>query len=439
MDIVLLIKKISAEVLPIPLVLILVCSIIITFKTRFVQIRMLPRMFRLLGKSLFGKKTAEGKGDSIQSHKALFTAMSTTLGIGNIVGPAIAIRLGGPGAMLGFLIAIFFGAATTFAEVTFSMNYRKQFSDGTFAGGPMQYLKDEISPYLASIYAYAGALLLVVWSSNQSNTLADILETYSISKYLTGLVISGLVTFYLIGGIKKIGNIASKIVPFMFCLYCSASLWVILCNFSRIPAVFQLMFQSAFSIQGLTGAAVGLTVQRMLRWGLARGIQASESGLGTATIPHSKSKTKVAVEQGILSMVSIYSVGFISLLSGLVILLTGTWQDASVGLGINMLAKSFSMYFPQTALILAVTSFLFAYGTILGNAFNGSQCYLYATKNRWINYYYVLIAIVVFCGCIIDVELIWTITDFFIIIPAFANLIGLLILVFRKSELLKVK
>lgn len=438
MEFVALIKKLSAEVLPIPFVLILISSIVITFKTRFIQIRMLPRMFRLLGGSLFGKRHREGKG-KIQSHKALFTAMSTTLGIGNIVGPVIAIRLGGPGALLGFLVATFFGAASTFAEVTFAMNYRKKLPDGTVAGGPMQYLKAEISPYLANIYAYAGALLLVVWSSNQSNTLADILETYSISKYLTGIVISGLVTFYLIGGIKKIGNLASKIVPFMFCMFCGASFWVILCNLSKIPAAIQLIVTSAFSIEGVTGATIGLSVQQMLRWGLAKGVQASESGLGTATIPHSKSTTKVALEQGILSMFSVYSVAFISSMTGLVVILTGTWQDGTIGLGINMLAKSFSMYFPQTAIILALTAFLFAFGTILGNAFNGSQCFLYATRNRFINYYYVMIAIVVFFGAIMDVELIWTISDFFIIPVAFCNLIGLLTLVFRRFDLIRVK
>ncbi len=431
-------REISEQVLAIPFVLILLSSIFITLKTRFIQLRMLPRMGKLFWDSIFGKhKTKDTQ--AIQSHKALFTAMSTTIGIGNIVGPVIAIKLGGPGALLLFLIAAFFGAATTFAEVTFALNYRKKLPDGSFMGGPMQYLKQELSPFFANIYAYAGAILLVVWTSNQSNTLADVLSSFHISKYITAVIMTIIVTFYLSGGIKRIGNLASKIVPFMFILYCSASLWILLVNAHKLPGVFKLMIDSVFSISAVTGATVGISLQRVLRWGLAKGTQITEAGVGTATIPHSQSSTTHAINQGILSMISVYSVGFICLLSGLVTLVTNTWQDPSINLGINMITRSFSMYFQSSAIILAGCAWLFALGTILGNAYNGSQCYLYITKNRWINTYYFLIAVAVFWGAILDVEFIWTITDFFIIPVALPNLIGLTILTIRRGNLLKIK
>jgi len=425
----------SDLVLPIPLFFILFASIVLTFKTKFIQIRMIPRMIKLLVNSIF-RRTEEAKG-SIQAHKALFTAMSTTIGIGNIVGPAMAVRLGGPGALLIFLLVMFFGAATVFSEVTFAMHFRKHHADGFISGGPMQYLKAAISPWLASIYAFFGAILLVVWSSNQSNTLADILVTHNIPHYITGCGITLLVIVYLVAGIKNIGDLSAKLVPFMFVLYCLVSLWVVVANITKLPSVFSLMFNSLFSVNSVMGAGVGIGIQRMLRWGFAKGIQASEAGTGTQTIPHSKSSSTDAIEQGVLSMVSIYSVGFICLLSGLVTLLTGTWNDPSVPVGINQIAQGFAMYFPSSSIILACCSFMFAFGTILGNAFNGSQCYLYLTKNKWIYFYYVLVGAVVFLGSISDVEFIWTVTDFFIIPVALSNLIGILYLAFTRSDLLE--
>ncbi len=432
-----MLKELSEKVLFLPLIILFFTSVFLTFKTKFIQVRMFPRMMYLFFKSIFSSKQKAGE-HSIQSHKALFTAMSTTLGIGNIIGPVIAIKLGGPGAFLWFLVVIIFGAATTFTEVTYAVAYRHKRKDGTIAGGPMEYLSQEISPKLATWYSYFGAVLLVAWCSNQSNTLSDILQTYSISKYVTGGVLAALVIFCLLGGIKRIANLSSKMVPLMFVLYCGASFWVILCNISKLPAVIQFIFSSALNMQAVSGAVVGVTVQKTLRWAIAKGIQVTESGIGTATIPHSKSATKNPTEQGVLAMVSIYSVLFVCTLSGLVTLLTGTWQDPSLGIGINVLAKAFSMYFPQTAVILALTAFLFAFGTILGNAYNGGQCFLFVTNNKYINGYNIAVAIVVFFGAVMDAELVWSITDFFIIPVAFINLIGVLYLAFKRPELLKI-
>lgn len=426
---------VSVHILTIPLLFILVTSIYFTFKTRFIQFRMLPRMIKLLIASMFGRN--KGNSDTIPAHKALFTAMSTTLGIGNITGPVVAIRLGGPGALLIMLIIMLFGAATIFAEVTFAMDYRRQDDDGFIAGGPMQYLKAACGVWLARIYAFFAAMLLVVWSSNQSNTLADILQVHHISPYVTGIIISGLVTFYLVSGIKKIGDLSSKLVPMMFFLYCFVSLWIVFANFSQLPEIFKLMFDSMFSATAAGGAAAGFGIQKMLRWGLAKGTQAAEAGIGSQAIPHSKSMSKQSLDQGILSMFSVYSVAFICLLSGLTTLLTGTWNNPHVGLGINQIAEGFAGYIPSSSIILAACAFMFAFGTILGNAFNGSQCYLYLTKKRWVNVYFLIIAVVVFWGAVAPVALVWTISDFFIIPVALSNIIGLLWLSFKRPELLK--
>lgn len=430
MEIATQIKEFSEKILTIPYIIVLISSIIITIKTKFIQIRMFPRMLLL-----FVTRTKQSKKKdelTIKSRHALFTAISTSIGIGNIVGPIVAIKLGGPGAFLGFIIAVFFGAATIFAEVSLALTYRRPLKNGGFAGGPMQYIKKAFSPAFAKIYGLGVALMLLGWSTTQANTLADILKTYNIPDYATGIFLAILTLIYLIGGIKKIGELSSKIVPLMFILFCTISLWIIFINIEKLPAIFSLMFKEVFSAKALSGAGIGL----LLRWGIAKGTQASEAGVGTATIPHSMSKTKDPIEQGILAMLSTYSVGFICILSGLVVLLTGTWKS-NIPMGINMLAKSFSMYTPHLIanIVLILCTFLFALGSIIGNSYNGSQGFLYVTKNRFVNWYYISMGIIIFLGSIFSVELIWSIIDFFVIPVALINILTVVYLLFKRKDI----
>jgi alanine or glycine:cation symporter, AGCS family len=420
-------------VLVAPLVCLLLASIVLTFKTRFIQFRALPLMVRMLVRSMRNEKSND-QSHAIAPHKALFAAMSTTIGIGNIVGPAIAVRLGGPGALLGFLLAVIFGAATTFVEVVLAMRYRTKLADGSFAGGPMQYLQAAFGKWAALLYAAFGSILLVVWSSNQSNTLADILFQQGISKYLTAAIVTVLVLVYLVAGIKHIGNLASKVVPFMFFIYCGACLWVIFANIAVLPSVLKLIFTSAFYPQAIGGATVGYSVHLLLRWGLAKGIQASEAGVGTSSLPHAQSNHQNSFEQGVLAMASIYSVAMVCTLSGLVTLLTGSWLDSSIPLGMSLIAVPFTKYFSLGSVVLVVSSFLFAFGTILGNAYNGSRCFLFLTKNRWLLMYNVAVGLAVFWGSIFDVELVWSVTDYFVIPVALVNIAGVLYLTFRREK-----
>ena len=172
---------------------------------------------------------------------------------------------------------------------------------------------------------------------------------------------------------------------------------------------------------------------------MAKGFFANEAGLGFPTIPHSMSKSKVPINQGILSMLSVYSNGFLCILSGLTVLITDTWLDPNLGIGINVLAQSFKLYFNSIGIIILMfSSTLFAFGTIVGNSYNGSQCYLYATKNQGLKFYYIFIAIIIFIGSISEVETLAKITDFFLIPLAIPNILGILLLAFKKSELLKI-
>ncbi len=430
MDFVLYVKELSDKILTIPYMIVLLGSIIITFKTRFVQIRMFPKMLRLF----FQKPDKKENGDeqTIKSRHALFTAISTSIGIANIVGPIISITLGGPGALLWFIVAVFFSAATIFAEVSLAVEYRTPLKDGGYAGGPMQYLKKAFHPALGKFYGLAVAMLLLAWSTNQANTLADILHKHSVPTYATGLFLAILTLIYLIGGIKKIGELSSKIVPLMFVMFCTMSLWIIFSNASKLPEIISLIFKSAFTAKALSGASIGL----LLRWAIAKGTQASEGGVGTATIPHSMAKVKIPTDQGILAMLSTYSVGFVCILSGLVVLITGTYQG-NIPMGIRMLAESFSMHIPYHigSIVLIICTFLFALGSIIGNSYNGSQGFLHVTKNRFVNWYYLAMGVTIFFGSIFSVKFVWSVVDFFVIPVALLNITAVVILLFKRKDL----
>lgn len=437
-----ILKAISNQLLFVSCIIILVASLILTFKTRFVQFRMLPQMCASLFQLLKRRKNQQEGQSTIQAHKALFTAMSTTIGISTIVSPVIAIKLGGPGAIFGFLIATIFGCAVNFTEVTFALHYRKKASNGTILGGPMQYLHDEIRPFLAKWYAFFCLLLMVAWSSAQANQLADILSSpllgsFHVSNYLTGIFLAIFVTCILIGGIKRIANFSEKLVPIMFFLYVGAGLWIVGCNLDKIPEIIQMVMKSALSPQSFaSGAAVG-GLASALRWGLFKGLQSNEAGIGTQTIPHSMAETDSPQQQGILSMTATYSAGFICILSSLITLMTGSWLDENLKLGIGMVADSFQSYFSFVGIIIVVISaFLFAFGTILGNSFNGSQCFNYLTNNRFVNYYYILTALVIFIGTISEVTLVWTVIDFFLIPVVIPHIISIVIIAYKRSDLL---
>ena len=343
--------------------IVLGAGVLLTFKTRFVQVRKLPHMLRLFF-SMMLKRHGKNEGEAtVRAHRALFTAMSTTIGISTIVSPVIAIRLGGPGALLGFVIATLLGAAVNFTEVTFALSYRKHHPEKGIAGGPMQYLQAEVHPFLAKWYAFFGAILLLGWSAAQANQLGAMLTTFSIPSWMTGLFLACSVTAILIGGVRRVSSFSAKLVPAMFLLYVGGALWIICANIHMLPSLMRMVLDSALAPQSFaTGVTVG-GIGAALRWGVFKGLQSNEAGVGTQTIPHSMAETDDPVEQGILSMVATYSAGFVCILSSLVTLITQSWLDPTLSLGINMVAASFQSYFSTAGLlIVAVSSFLFAFG-----------------------------------------------------------------------------
>lgn len=408
-------ELVSEYILFISCLFILFGSIYVSIKMRFVQLRFLPQLFKML-KSSFSNKNAHTT-HTIKPHQALFTAMSTTLGISTIVAPVIAMGLGGPGALFGFLLTSFFGSAATYAEVTLCIQHRTRHESGAVIGGPMPYIKHFFSAGAAKWYAFFCLILMTAWSGAQANQLAAILDSpllgsYRIPTMISGALIAVLILLTLNGGIKRVSSFSGKLVPVMFCLYIGSCLWIILGNLGKLAASFSELFQSALSPEAfISGTLIGGIVSA-LRWGIFKGTQVSEAGIGTQAIPHSMAETSDPEAQGILAMLSTYCAGFVAFLSGCVALITNTWQDPSLPLGISMVAASFEQYFSFFGIaIVAISTLLFGFGTILGNSFNGSQCYSYLSKNTKSRYYMSAIALMIFVGAVSEVKTIWSLVD----------------------------
>ncbi len=427
-----IIKSVADQALFVVCLFLLGSSIYLSFKTRFVQVRLFPFLIKYLKTSFAEKEKSQG-AHTISPFKALFTAMSTTIGISSIVGPVIAIRLGGPGALLGFLLTAFFGSAATYLEVHLSVQHRKKLQDGKVMGGPMQYLGHILSLKSAKWYAFCCMILMTVWSAAQANQLAAILSSPSLGKFqispiYSGLGIALLVSLALMGGIRRIGSFSAKLVPLMFLLYVGSSFWIIGSNLDQLGRVFYDVFHSAFSPHAMASGSMVGGVVAALRWGIFKGVQATEAGLGTQTIPHSMAETSDPMAQGALAMLSTFSAGGLTFLSGCVALITQTWQDPSLPLGISMVTASYEQYFSVWGVaIVAVMAILFGFGTILGNSFNGGQCFGYLSQNKNKTYYLIGTLAMVFFGALGEVKTIWSLVDIVLCFMAIPHMIGLLL------------
>jgi alanine or glycine:cation symporter, AGCS family len=415
-------------------------SIFITIRLRFVQLRVYNVLFSFLKNSFFKQERKE-TSETISPHRALFTAMSTTLGISTIVAPVIAINLGGPGALLCFLLTSFFGSAATFVEVNLCIQHRKKLKSGIIMGGPMQYMEYLLSPSIAKWYAVFCLLLMVAWSGTQANQLTAILDspllgTYRMPTLLSGGLIAIVILIILLGGIKRIGSFSAKLIPIVFTLYIGASLWILFCNANQLGIVMYEMFQSAISPSALAGGSIVGGIVSTLRWGIFKGTQACEAGIGTQAIPHSMAETKDPINQGALAMLSTYTAGVVAFLSGCVTLVTNTWQDPELPMGINMIAASFNLYFSSFGIaIIILSAFLFGFGTILGNSYNGGQCFAYLTDNKKKHYYLTGTTLLIFIGSTIEVKTFWYFMDLILASMAIPHMIALILHVVKKRSL----
>lgn len=409
-------------------------GIFLTFKTRFIQVRALPRLIRLLSGGVKHHKTKGEK--SINPFHALLTAMSTTIGMGNIVGPTIAVTTGGPGALFWLVAYAFFGAVTKFTEVIFAMETRVKLKGGEIIGGPTQYLK-EVSPYLAMWYGGLTMFLFAGWSAQQANTLANIFELEAVPPWVTGFLLAFIVFVVLLGGIQRIGEVASKLVPFMFVLYVTFALSILFSDFSALRDAISLVFESAFKPCAAVGGFVGASIIAAMQQGIHRSIYITEAGLGTASIAHAMADTDRHADQAILAMFSVAADMILSILSGLIVIVTGLWVRG--GFSNTLVYEAFKVYSPgigKWVLLASIT--LFVLTTVIGNSFNASQSFASFSKYRWMLWYYAALAAVIFAGALADVVLVWKLMDIAQVLIAVPHLIGLLILASRKGKLIHI-
>ena len=426
-----ILKQINDYVWGLPLIcLLLGTGIYFTFKLRLIQLTKLKLAF----KCIFKKH--EGEGD-VSSFQALCTALSSTIGTGNIVGVATAIAAGGPGALFWMWISAFFGMATKYAEGLLAIRYRQKDENGEIAGGPMYYLEKGLrSPLLAKIFAFFGVsvALLGIGTFTQVKSISDALTmSLSVPRYVTAILLTIAVAFITIGGIKRIASVAEKVIPFMCVLYIGGVILILVSHITVLPSTIALIIKSAFTPQAVFGGGTGITMVIAMQKGISRGIFSNESGLGSAPIAAAAAKTDSCVEQGLVSMTGTFiDTIIVCTMTGLAIVMTGAWDMGLEGVAVTTKAFALGLPFPAkaSAFVLMMCLVFFAFTTILGWAYYSERCLEYLVNGKKFvitafKWFYIL---AVFIGPFMTVSAVWTIADICNGLMAFPNLVALLAL-----------
>lgn len=443
-----MIEQIDNFIWGIPLIaLILAVGIYLTIRLGMLQIRHLPRALR------FMVKNEEGGDGEVTSFGALCTALSATIGTGNIVGVATAIVLGGPGALFWMWVAALFGMATKYAEGVLAIRYRQIAPNGHVLGGPYYYIEKGMGRrvrFLAKIFAFfgAGVGLLGIGTFTQVNGITAAVgsffdpsgrwtvmlfgRSYSWVVVIAGLVVAFCVALVVIGGIRRIARVSEIVVPAMAILYVAACLLVLLCNMSRLPGAVGTIWKSAFGLDAAAGGAAGAMFAAMQK-GIARGIFSNEAGLGSAPIAAAAAKTKSCVRQGLVSMTGTFiDTIVICTMTGLCIVVTGSWDIGLEGVAVTSYALQVGLPFPSyvSAFLLMVCLLFFAFTTILGWNYYGERCleYLSGGSKAAVMVYRWLYILAVLIGPYMTVEAVWNIADIFNGLMALPNLIAIIAL-----------
>lgn len=424
-----LLNQIDSLVWGPPLLILLVgTGLYLTLRLRLLQISRLSRAFRLIFVS------GEDHHGDVSSFAALCTALAATVGTGNIIGVATAIKVGGPGALFWMWLAAFFGMATKYAEGLLAIKYRSKDAHGAIAGGPMHYIllgMGEKWRPLAIFFAVAGVLvaLLGIGTFTQVNSITEAMHnTIQLPSAVTASILAILVALVIFSGIQSIARVSTKVVPFMAAIYILGTVTVLAVNLDRLLPTLQLVFSSAFSQTAAVGGFAGATIQMAIQNGVARGVFSNESGLGSAPIAAAAAKTKEPVEQGLISMTGTFiDTLIICSLTGLTILVTGVWNSDLNGVRLTQAAFStiFSSFGP---VLLTVFLVLFAFTTILGWNYYGERCFEFLFGVKYIRLYRIIFVAMVLLGGFIELEAVWVIADIVNALMALPNLIALLVL-----------
>ena len=418
-------------------------GLLLSIRTKFIQIRKFPMAMRATIGKIFSK--TEAKEGAITPFQAVCTALAATVGTGNIAGVAGAIAIGGPGAVFWMWISALLGMCTKFAEVTLAVHFRERNDAGEYAGGPMYYIKNGLGKnwqWLAVAFAFFGMIAVFgTGNATQVNTIAsavdsallnfnvcgeDALSTVNLG---IGILCAFLVALVLLGGIKRIGSVTEKLVPIMAVLYIILSLGVVCMNITVVPQVLYDIVYGAFNPQAVTGGVVGAMFVALQK-GVARGIFSNEAGLGTGSIAHACADTDEPVRQGMFGIFEVFfDTIIICTLTALVILCSGTVIGYGEAAGADLTISGFVVtYGGWVSLFTAVAMCCFAFSTILGWGLYGARCVEYLFGSKVLKVFFALYALVSIVGATMDLGLMWSISETFNGLMAIPNLIALFLL-----------
>ena len=424
----------------------------LSIRTRFLQIRKFPYAIKTTIGRVFRKR--EASDGAMTPFQAVCTALAATVGTGNIAGVAGAIAIGGPGAVFWMWISAALGMCTKFSEVTLAVHFRETNARGELIGGPMYYIKNGLGKnwrWLAALFSLFGVLTVFgTGNATQVNTITTAVnsallnyhlineDAVSTSNLIIGIIIAILVATVLLGGVKRIGRVTEKLVPFMALIYIVLSLGVILLNLNRVPSVFASIVEGAFSPASVTGGVVGSFFLSMKK-GVSRGIFSNEAGLGTGSIAHACADTKKPVKQGFFGIFEVFTDTIvICTLTALVILCSGTPVGYGEAAGAELTISGFtSTYGNWVSIFTAIALCCFAFSTIIGWGLYGARCIEYLLKEKSIKPFMVAYSLVAIIGATADLGLMWSVAETFNGLMAIPNLIALFLLSGTVARLVK--
>lgn len=409
------------------LVLLLGTGIYLTIGLKGISITHIPYAFR----QLFKGRKGSGEGE-ISPFNALMTALSSTVGTGNIAGVATAIGIGGPGALFWMWCAAVIGLATKYSEAVLAVNFRETDELGKKVGGPMYYIKNGLGKnwkWLGIAFAIFGSLAgFGLANMVQSNAVSQVMQSnFHVPTHYSGILLSLLVAIVLLGGIKRIAEVAGKLVPFMAVVYFLSTLSILILNITELPDAVVFIVDSAFNGAAAAGGFTGATIMMALSSGVSRGIFSNESGLGSAPIAHAAAETNSPVRQGTIAMLGTFiDTLIICTMTGLVLVVTGVWSGESEAADMTLLA--FKTQLPYGDIILSGCVVLFAFTTMLGWSYYGERCAEFLLGPKVIIPFRVLWVIGIFLGTQMSLKLVWKMSDVLNGMMAIPNLIALVLL-----------
>lgn len=420
--------------------------------TRFIQIRKFPLAIKTTIGRIFSKK--DSSDGTMTPFQAVCTALAATVGTGNIAGVAGAIAIGGPGAVFWMWVSAFLGMCTKFSEVTLAVHFRERNAHGDYVGGPMYYIKNGLSQnwhWLAVLFSVFGVLTVFgTGNATQVNTITTAINTALLNYNLIspdsvktvnlvlGVVIAIIVGLVLLGGVKRIGKVTEKLVPFMALLYIVLSLGVVLLNIEHVPSVFASIINGAFNPSAVTGGIVGSFFLSMKK-GVSRGIFSNEAGLGTGSIAHACADTKKPVKQGLFGIFEVFTDTIvICTLTALVILVSGVSVPYGADAGAELTISGFTAtYGNWVSIFTAVAMCCFAFSTIIGWGLYGARCIEFLFSVKVIRPFMIAYSLVAILGATMDLGLLWSIAETFNGLMSIPNLIALFLLSGTVKKLVK--